>query len=333
MGLGSFPTFSLDEARERANRQRQLLADGVDTLAAKRQRVQDQAVEMVRRTTFQDCAAEFLAAKSAGWKNEKHAWQWEQTLKVHVYPKIGTLPIGAIDTELVMQVLRPIWQKIPETASRVRSRLEAILDYATVAAYRPQGPNPAKWGGAIEHLLSSRGEMAKSGAAKGIKHHEALPYTEVPDFMHKLRHRRGRTGQSEMTAIQVEWAILTACRVGELRGAKYEEFDWERQLWTIPAERMKSHREHVIPLSDRLQPLWEECEWQAPQGNGRGSRSPKPPCAGSPVRLPARKSPSTGSGRASGTGPRRTVSAVNSPKPPSPMPSATRPRLPTIAPL
>jgi integrase len=261
MGLGSYPTFSLDDARERANKHRQLLADGTDPLTAKRQ--EQQRLFSIR--TFQDTATEFIAVKSHGWKNEKHAWQWGQTLKAHVYPRIGATPISDVGTEAVVSCIRPIWQKMPETAARVRSRIENILDYAAVKGYRPKGPNPAKWDGNIEHLLPSRGEMAKAGRVAGVKHMEALPYAEVPDFMAKLRARRGRTAQSQLTALAVEWTVMTAARSGETRGLTIEEIDAERQLWVIPPSRMKAHREHVVPLSDRVMMVWADILFGGPR--------------------------------------------------------------------
>jgi integrase len=210
------------------------------------------------RENFEPTRLECIAVKSHGWKNEKHAWQWEQTLKAHVFPRIGATPVAEVDLEAVVSCLRPIWQKMPETAARVRSRIETILNYSMVKGYRPKGDNPAKWDGNIEFLLPSRGEMAKAGRVAGVKHHEALPYKDVPEFVAKLRARRGRTWQTQLTALAVEWAIVTAARSGEVRGVTSAEFDWKRFLWTIPAARMKSHREHVVPISGRLLPIWAD---------------------------------------------------------------------------
>ena len=249
MGFGGYPTFSLDEARERANKQRKLLADGLDPLTVRRK--EQQRIKAIR--TFQDCAVECIAVKSHGWKNEKHAWQWEQTLKAHVYPRIGVTPVAEVDVETVVSVLRPIWRKMPETAARVRSRIENILDYAAVKGYRPKGENPARWDGNVEFLLPSRGEMAKAGRVAGVKHHTALPYGEVPAFMAALHAREARTWQTQITALAVEFVILTAARSGEVRGATIHEFDYTRNLWIIPASRMKSHREHIVPIGKHIQ--------------------------------------------------------------------------------
>jgi len=182
MGLGSAQPFDLHEARERARRQRQLLADGIDPLSAKRA-----ARAPVKAMTFAACAGEFIASRDAGWKTEKDSEIWRRRLELYVYPLIGNLPVEAVDTDAVMRCLKPIWQEKSETASRVRGFVERILDYAAVKKYRT-GDNPARWKGHLEHLLPSRGEMARSGKVAGaaVEHHAALPYRELPAFMKKL---------------------------------------------------------------------------------------------------------------------------------------------------
>jgi integrase len=252
MGLGSLNAFNLTEARDRARTQRQLLADGADPLALKRQAAQERVVEAMRRRTFQDVAAEFVETKRAGWKSEKHLHQWNHSLGAYVYPKIGTMPVGAIGKDEVLKCIRPIWQKIPETANRVRNRVEMILDFAVANGYRPEGPNPAVWDANLEHLLPSRAALTKTGKVARSKHYEALPYKDLPEFMAKLRRRRGATMKSQLSALAIEWLILTAARSGEVRGITDTEVDPERRLWTIPAGRMKGSREHVVPLTERL---------------------------------------------------------------------------------
>jgi integrase len=163
---------------------------------------------------------------------------------------------------------------MPETAARVRSRIERILDYAAVTGYRPTGPNPTKWGGHLENLLPSRVEMVRSGAVEAVKNHEALPYQELPEFIARLRRRKGPTAESQLTALQVEFVIGTVCRVGELRGAEYSEFDWERGLWTIPASRMKSGKEHVIPVGGQLRAVWDEAVWRGGDSIKNGKMFP-----------------------------------------------------------
>jgi integrase len=272
MGLGPLSAFNLAEARERATKARQALADGADPLELKRRQAQERVVETMRRRTFQEAAEELIEAKRPGWKTVKS--DWGPSLAAHVYPKIGALPVAAVDTDAVLKCVRPIWQDKAETARRVLNRIEGILDYATVKGYRPEGPNPAKWDGNVQHLLPSRGEMARAGKVARVKHHEALPYTEVPDFLAMLRARRGRTAQSQLTAATLEWAILTATRIGEVRHSTFENFDWGRRLWTIPAERMKASKEHVVPLADAVRPLWDDTVWRAGGAIGNGRMFP-----------------------------------------------------------
>lgn len=236
MGLGPVHTVTLAEARSRARACRLLVLDGQDPIEARRASKLAEALERAQVTTFDQCAQGYIQAHRSSWKNAKHAAQWESTLSTYASPIIGGLPVGAVDTDLIVKVLAPIWQSKTETASRLRGRLESILDWATTSRFR-QGDNPARWRGHLENLL------ANPGRAKRVVHHPALPWQEIGSFMMALRAQEG------VGAKAVQLAILTAARSGEVRLATWEEIDVEAALWTIPADRMKAGREHRVPLS------------------------------------------------------------------------------------
>jgi integrase len=236
MGLGSLLYVSLAAAREKAKACRMLLLDGIDPLTEKHGRAQQLAVAKAKLITFDQCAARYIAAHRSGWKNAKHASQWENTISTYASPLIGTLPVSEIDTGLIVKVLSPIWENKTETATRLRGRIESILDWATVHKYR-HGDNPARWRGHLDHLLANPSKIAP------VKNHPALPWSEIGEFMRNLKVRDG------LAARAVEFAILTACRSGEVRGATWDEFDISSATWTIPAGRMKAGREHRVPLS------------------------------------------------------------------------------------
>jgi integrase len=180
-----------------------------------------------------------MAAHEAGWRNAKHRQQWTNTLTTYAYPVIGKLPVDVIDTGMVMQILQPIWNEKNETASRVRGRIEKILDWARVNGHR-SGENPARWQGHLSHLLAARGKVHK------VENHPALPWEQIPEFMAQLRSQEG------LAAKALEFTILTAARSGETRGLPWEgELDISRKLWTVPANRMKREREHRVPLTDQ----------------------------------------------------------------------------------
>jgi integrase len=172
------------------------------------------------------------------WKNDKHAAQWTATLQTYAYPLLGNVAVQSIDTALIMKVIEPIWPTKPETAGRMRGRIETILDWATVRGYR-RGENPARWRGHLDKLLPSRSKIRK------IEHHSALPYAELPTFITKLREQEG------VAARALEFTVLTAARTGEVIGARRLEISRREKMWTIPAERMKAGKEHRVPLSDR----------------------------------------------------------------------------------
>ncbi|MDZ5647152.1 tyrosine-type recombinase/integrase [Nitrospirillum sp. BR 11828] len=239
---------TLAEAREWAQGLARLVKDGVDP---QEQRKADEAAKAIeaqeaaaRATTFKQCAMAYIAAHEASWRNQKHIQQWAATLDTYVYPVFGDLPVAAIDTALVMKVLEPIWTTKTETASRIKGRIETILDWAAVSGFR-SGENPARWKGHLSHLLPARGKVRK------VKHHKALPYSELPDFMARLRAQPG------MGARALEFLILTAARTGEVRGATWAEIDLVARVWIVPADRMKARREHRVPLSSSAVALLE----------------------------------------------------------------------------
>jgi integrase len=246
MGLGPVNTTSLAKARERAQRARELLQDGINPRLARDEKRLQQKVEAAKAMSFRQCADAYIATHRASWKNSKHAAQWHSTFNdtkrgKRVYPAatrlINDLPVATIDTDLVVKVLKPIWTTTPESASRIRGRIETVLDWATASKFR-HGDNPARWRGLLEILLPGR-----TKASRG--HHDAVPYKEISAFMMTLRDKRG------VSARALEFTILTATRTSETIGAKWSEFDLQEKMWTIPAERMKAAKEHRVPLSDR----------------------------------------------------------------------------------
>lgn len=236
LGLGPVHTFSLAEARVKAADLRKLLHDGIDPAADREAKAAAAKLDNAKALTFEQAAKAYIAAHRSGWKNAKHAEQWTNTLTAYAYPLLGALPVAGIDTALVMKVIEPLWETKTETASRLRGRIEAVLDWATVRGHR-HGDNPARWRGHLDHLLPERSKVAK------VKHHAALPYRQIHAFMVALRSQEG-TG-----ARALEFAILTAARSGEVRGATWGEIDLSTNIFTVPANRMKAGKEHVIPLS------------------------------------------------------------------------------------
>jgi len=245
MGLGPLALFGLQEARGRALDARRLRHDGIDPIDSRRAARLRDKLEAAKAVTFKECAENYIASHRAGWRSAKHAAQWEATLGTYVYPLIGSLPVQAIDTGLVCKALEPIWKPKPETAGRVRGRIEAVLDWAKVRGYRA-GENPARWRGHLDKLLPARSKVAK------VEHHAALPYGELPSFMATLRTQDG------VAARALEFAILTAARTGETLGAKWSELKLAEKVWIVPADRMKAGKEHRIPLSARALAILED---------------------------------------------------------------------------
>jgi integrase len=212
---------------------------GIDPIEHRKAEWSTARLEAAKGVTFREAAAAYIAAHRAGWRNEKHAAQWPSSLEAFVYPTIGHLPAQAIDTGLVLKVLEPIWTKTPETASRVRGRIESVLSWAAARGYRDRSSlNPATWKGHLDHLLPARTKV------RAIEHHPALPYAALPGFMAALR------AQDGIGARALEFTILTAARSGEVLGARWSEIDLGTRVWTVPAARMKGGREHRVPLSD-----------------------------------------------------------------------------------
>jgi integrase len=236
MGLGPLHTVSLSEARSKARECRKIRLEGADPIEARNAKRAEARLAAATAMTFQACAEAYIAAHRAGWKNPKHAAQWPSTLATYVHPVFGALPVQAVDVGLVMKVLEPIWKEKPETASRVRGRIESVLDWAKARGYR-EGENPARWKGHLENLLPARSKVAR------VEHYSALPYTEIADFVARLREQDG------IAARALEFLILTAARTGEIIGATWAEVDFEQRLWMVPGSRMKAGREHRVPLS------------------------------------------------------------------------------------
>jgi integrase len=237
MGLGPYPEVSLAKAREKAAEHRAQRRAGSDPIEAKVAERRAERLTAAKGRSFRELAEEFIGRNETAWRNAKHRQQWRTTLESYVYPTIGELAVSAVDTGLVVQILDPIWSTKPETASRVRGRIEAVLDAATVRGYRA-GPNPAQWKGNLAHILPARSKVRK------VEHYSALPFAELPTFMAALHKRAGTAARA------LEFTILTAARTGETIRATWGEVDLAAKVWTIPAERMKAGREHRVPLSD-----------------------------------------------------------------------------------
>jgi integrase len=232
MGLGSADGASLAQARVKAGLARQSVAAGRNPIEARREAMRIEA----GKPTFGAVADALIAAKESEWRNEKHRAQWRMTLETYAAP-LRSRPVDEIDTGAVLAVLTPLWQTKPETASRLRGRIEAVLDAAKAQGHR-SGENPAAWRGHLSHLLPKRGKLTRG-------HHAAMAYDGVPAFVARLREREA------LAAMALEFTILTAARSGEALGALWCEIDLAAKVWTVPAERMKAAREHRIPLSDR----------------------------------------------------------------------------------
>jgi integrase len=264
MGLGSLTTISLADARLKASECWRQRHEGIDPIEARKALRESAILDAAKAITFEEAAAKYISSHRAGWQNPKHAAQWESTLATYVEPVFGALSVQAVNTSLVIKVLEPIWATKPETAGRVRGRIEAVLDWAKVRGFRT-GENPARWRGHLDHLLPARSKIRR------VKHHAALPYAELPAFMNELRQQDGTAARA------LEFTILTAARTGETIGAVHVEFDVAKKLWSVPAQRMKARREHRIPLSPRALAILNDarscrspdCEYVFPGGKWR----------------------------------------------------------------
>lgn len=238
LGLGSARVRKLADARALSGELRLKVLNGIDP---KDERDKARALAITTRAhqiTFEEAIFQCMATKSSEWKNLKHGQQWQNTLTTYASPLLGKLPVDLITTDLVYKVLQPIWQTKTETATRVRQRIETVLDWCKARGYR-QGENPARLKGALGQLLP------KSQKIKKVEHHPALPYQRVNEFVMTLRNQGG------MTSLALEFMLLTACRTGEVAAARWDEVDFESRIWTVPAKRMKAGREHRVPLCTR----------------------------------------------------------------------------------
>lgn len=237
MGLGGFPDVTLAGAREAARVARDKIKNGIDPIDDAKAKRSALYAARAAAMTFSEAAAAYIAMREPEWKNGKHADQWRNTLATYADPVIGNIFVRDVEQSHVMRVLEPIWLTKTETATRLRGRIENILDWARVRGYRT-GENPARWRGHLDKLLAAPGKVQK------IEHHPALPFDELGAFMVQLRQQEG------MGARALAFAILTAARSGEVRGATWNEIDLTDAMWTIPAERMKAKREHRAVLND-----------------------------------------------------------------------------------
>lgn len=255
--------ISLSQARDARDALRLKVKAGIDPLE-QRQREAAEALAaaqaaQVAGMTFKAVAETYIGANEGSWRNDKHRQQWKNTLATYVYPVIGELPVAEVGTAHVLQILEPIWKAKAETASRVRGRMETILDAAKARGYR-EGENPARWRGHIAQILPARSRLTRG-------HHKAMPYEAIPAFVGALHKREA------VAALALEFTILTAARTGEVIGAKWDEVDLDKAIWTIPASRMKAGKEHRVPLSGRAVEILESTkglrkEWLFPATKG-----------------------------------------------------------------
>jgi len=244
MGLGGYPDVTLAQAREKARKLREQISEGIDPIEERRL-IKNQLKEaQAKRLTFDDAAKQFLASMESEFKNKKHAAQWGSTLKTYASPIIGNSYVSEITIDHIIRILEPIWLTKTETAKRLRGRIEKVLSWATVRKYRT-GDNPARWIGHLDTVLPKPSKITK------VKHHKALPWQEIGTFMRDLKQREG------ISAKALEFLILTAARSGEIRGATWDEIDFNSKMWIIPAERMKANKEHRVPLSKEALKLLE----------------------------------------------------------------------------
>jgi integrase len=244
MGLGGYPAVTLAQAREAARAARAKVKAGIDPIEEARASQSALRASYASAVSFEVCAERYISAQSPTWKNAKSEQQWRNTLAAYAFPVMGSLLVRDVAMSHVLDVLEPIWRTKTETASRLRGRIESVLDWATVSGFR-SGLNPARWKGHLDKVLPAAGKIAKT------EHFAALPVSDMGEFMIALRNASG------VGARALEFAILTAARSGEARGAVWEEFDLQASVWTIPAERMKMKKAHRVPLSQEAKALIE----------------------------------------------------------------------------
>ncbi len=239
LGLGPAHLVTLAQAREKAREQARLILDGGDPIARR------EAAKSAR--TFEACASAYIEAHAAGWRSAVHAAQWRTTLATYTFPTIGQKSVRDVALADVLACLKPLWPRVPETASRLRGRIESILDYAAVNGWRT-GDNPARWKGNLAHLLPAKAKVAH------VRHFPAVPWRDIGEVMASLALRRS------MAALALRFLILTASRSGEVRGATWPEIDMAEKTWTVPGSRMKAGRAHRVPLSEPALAILSEME-------------------------------------------------------------------------
>ncbi|MDU2408986.1 tyrosine-type recombinase/integrase [Acinetobacter junii] len=251
IGLGPYPEVSLAEARAKATELRLQIRNGIDPIAHKQEQLEKQRIQQLRNKTLRECAKVVIANKTRELKNEKHIGQWSSTLETYIYPTLGNLSISTITKVDIAEALKPIWIEKNETAKRIRGRIETIFDYAKAMGYF-EGDNPAEWKGNLEPILGNLKQESRP--------HPSLPYEQVAEFIQHLRQKKGISPKA------LEFAILTACRSGEVFGALWKEIDFKNNVWIIPKERMKAEKEHRVPLSPEAISLLESIqEFPQPQ--------------------------------------------------------------------
>jgi integrase len=256
LGIGSYPLIGLKDARAASLVAARSVHAGRDPIGEKRARKAEAAKVAAEAMTFKGVAELYLAAHESTWRNPKHRWQWRQTLEAHVYPTFGGWPVAEVDTGAVMKVIEPLWHAMPETAGRLRGRIETILDYAKARGWRT-GDNPARWRGHVASLLPPRAAVAK------VEHHAALPYPDIGAFIARLALEEGTA------ATALAFTILTAARTTEAIGAQWSEVNLDAAVWTVPGARMKAGREHRVPLTPAaLDALRAMLPSRAPSGAG-----------------------------------------------------------------
>lgn len=236
MGLGGFPDVTLAAAREKAREARAKIEQGGDPILERERALSVLRAEQAKSMTFEAACLALIDAKSDEWRNAKHRAQWSASLEAYAFPIIGKLQVGDVGQPQVLNVLQPIWKDKTETANRLRGRIEQVLDWARVRGFR-EGENPARWRGHLDKLLPAPAKIAR------VVHHRALPIDSMPSFMANLHQRKGISPRA------LEFLVLSAARSGEVRGATWSEIDMDAAVWTVPAERMKAHKEHRVPLS------------------------------------------------------------------------------------
>ena len=242
LGLGPYPLVALAEAREKTTDARRLRLEGIDPLAHRRNQLvalrRQQAKQAV--PSFDECRNQYVASHRTGWRNIRHSHDWVRSLQTYVTPVFGSTPVDIIDTALVCKALEPIWRTRTETASRLRGRIEAVLNWAQTRGYRGNEPNPARWKGHLANILPAPRKVATA------EHLAAMPYTDVPAFIETLREN------TSISAIALQFLVLTACRTSEVLGARWDEIDLSAPAWTVPGSRMKAGVAHRVPLSESV---------------------------------------------------------------------------------